>query len=408
MTRRPLDAALRRLVGAGATAFLLASAGPEPEAAVTTFGYNTGVTERYNGDVFRFGVSGNPQSDYVTIFGFLARLSSRTPRSQTFFGYTPEYLKYYRFDELDGLNHRLNAIWTMTPDTHSTVGLRAGYSRTNQQLGFRSFAGVGGNPNDPILQLTRRVSLEVEPYYAFSVGRNWTMEARAIYRSHSFDNPTLIDGATAALVYSASARVGSMRTIGGIVRYGRNLYDQRTSTTTSGKARDEVANIEATWAQQEGAIFRWRTGIGYFRVLDVAQQSFGDPTLRAAATWSLNRSTLQAGYDLSFSTVTGAVGTARSESLNVDYTRRWAPRFSGGGAINAFRFTNLASNPAGRYLDGYSFDLDAVYRWPEHWGLTGQITHITQEQSSGRRLDYIQASVGLTFTPNTPGNRRGP
>ena len=406
MNRRRHEVPLLRLAGACAMVLLSATAIPEPEAAETTFAYTTRVSEKYDGDVFRFGVNRDPQSDYITILSLQGNLASRTPRSETFFNYAPEYLKFYEFDELDGLNHRLTGSWTMRPGPHSDVGVRTGYSRTNQQSGFQSFAGVGGNPSEPILQLTRRVTWDVEPFYRIRVGRSWTMETRAIYRSQSFSSPTLTDVATAALTYSATTRVGSMRTVGGVVRYGRNYYDRNTSTTTAGQPRDEVLNLEATWAQQEGAVFKWSTGLGYFRLLDNAQQSSGDPTLRATATWNLPQSTLLAGYDLSFSTVTGSVGTARSESSNIAYTRRWGRGFSAGGGANYIRYRNLATSPVEKYLDGYSLDLRATYRWPTRWGLIGQVTHLTQEQSSGRSLDYIQASVGLTFTPDGPGGRR--
>jgi hypothetical protein len=396
----------RALTRTGVTMLLLAAATSDPQAAEATFAYTTSMEETYNGDVFRFGAAGNAQSDYITTFGVQGSLSSRTPRSQTQFSYTPEYLKYYRFDELDRLNHRLTGSWNMTPGPKSTIGIRTGYSQTNQQSGFQSSAGVGGNPNEPILQLTRRVSWDVEPYYRIAPGRDWTMETRLIYRSQSFDDPTLIDGSTAALTYSANRRVGRLRTVGGVLRYGRNFYDRNTLTTTARQGRDQVLNLEASWAQQEGAVFRWRTGLGFFRVLDDTSQSSGAPTLRAAANWNLDRSSIQAGYDLGFSTVTGAVGTARNENTNVAFTRRWGHAFTGAAAVNYIRFRNLATSPVERYLDGYSFDLRAAYRWPAHWALSFQMRHLIQEQSNGRSLDYFQASLGLTFAPDGPGSRR--
>ena len=406
MNRRCHEAVPLRLTGACATVLVLVTATARAEAAETTFAYTTRVEESYNGDVLRLGVNSDPESDYITVLGLQGSLASRTPRSETFFDYAPEYLKFYRFDELDSLNHRLRGVWNMTPGPHSDVGVRTGYSQTNQQSGFQSFAGVGGNPSEPILQQTRRVNLDVEPYYRIRVGRDWTMETRAIYRSQSFDNPTLTDVATTALTYSATTRVGRMRTVGGIVRYGRNYYDRGTLTTTAGKPQDEVLNVEASYAQQEGTVFRWRTGLGYFRALDNIQQSSGAPTLRAGASWNLERSTIQAGYDLGFSTVTGSVGTARSESSNVAFTRRWGRGFTGAAAVDYVRFRNLATNPVERYLDGYSIDLRAAYRWPVRWGFSFQVSHLTQEQSSGRSLDFFQASVGLSFAPDGPGSRR--
>ena len=245
MNWRRRDAPLRGF--ACATAILLITATSHPQAAETEFGYSTSVSENYNGDVFRLGFSqgfcdtnariciqGNigatcdsdaecatnadPQDDFITILGVRLNVAWRTPRSDTSIDYAPEYLKFATFDELDGLNHRLTSSWNMMPGPRSGVGVRVGFSQTNQQSGFQSSSGVGGNPNEPILQLTRRILWDVAPYHRIEVGRSWSMETRLVYRSQQFENPALTDVATIGLIYAADARVGGMRRLGAVVR----------------------------------------------------------------------------------------------------------------------------------------------------------------------------------------------
>lgn len=401
------DAPLRGFTCTCVTAFCLITAMSNLQAAESEFGYSASVSETYNGDVFRFGISQEPQTDFITAFSVPMSVAWRTPRSRSSVNYSPDYIKYATFTELDSLNHRLSGAWNMTPGHHSAVGVRVGYANTNQQAGFQSFSSVGGNPSDPILQLTRRITWDVSPYHRIDIGRRWSMQTRALYRSMQFSDPTLSDGATAALILSADARMRGHRRLGGVVRYGWNFFSKNSLTTMTRKPQDRVLNIEATWSQQEGTVFRWATALGFFRVIGDNRPITGAPTLRSSATWKLVRSAIQAGYGLGFSTVAGSVGTSRSETAYFVFSRSSGVGFTWSAAADYIRFKSLGNATFVRYLDGYSLTVRAAYKWPTRWGLVFDARHLEQEQTNGRSLNYILATIGVTFTPDRPISRGG-
>jgi hypothetical protein len=368
-------------------------------AAESEFAYSTRVQEVYTGDVFRTGGDA-AEGDFITTFGLQGSLAWRTPRSVTLIDYSPEYLKYATFDVLDDLNHRFRSSWSMTPGRRSSVGVGLRYSQITQQSGFRDFLDLGGDVGEPVVELTRRGIFDFVSHHRVEISRRWSMETRAFYLLQSFDTPDLSDSSSIGLSYSADARVRGTRRLGGIVRIGENRFDSGTSASTSGEVRDQVVNAEVFWSQQEGEVFKWRIASGAFRIEGDERPTSTEPTFRLSASWELYKSSLLARYDNGFSISTGAVGTQRRETANATFSRRWGRGFSTSVAGDYIRLENLENDLEQRSLDGYSVSLEATYNWPTRWELRFRVLHLRQDGTSGRSLDYIEALVGLTFTPD--------
>jgi hypothetical protein len=368
-------------------------------AAETEFTYSARGQTIYTTDVFRSGGSG-AQDDVITTIGLLANFSSRTPRSETLFNYSPEYLNYATFDDLDDMNHRLQGSWGMTPGPRSSVGVRLVFARITQQSGFRDLADLGATQSVPVVQTTQRKTLMVEPSHQIDINRRWSMQTTAAYRSQSFSSPNLFDSTTAGLSYASDVLVQGNRRLGGVIRYGENNYEQSGTGTAAGTVRDRVVNLEAYWSQDNGEIFNWRIAGGAFRVVGATRPQSTEPSFRLSAAWQFYRTGLQAGYNNSFSATSGAGGTLRSESADINFTQLWGRAFTLSAFVSYLRLETLSNDLQKASLDGNSVGFGAAYSWQNRWGLAFRARRLQQEQSAGRRLDYSEASLGVTFTPD--------
>lgn len=368
-------------------------------AAETDFTYSARGQTIYTTDVFRRG-GDNAQDDVITSIGLVANLSAQTPRSVTLFNYSPEYLNYAVNDFLDDLNHRLQGSWSMTPGPRSTVGARLGWSRTTQQSGFQDFADYGGDQSVPVVPTTRRTTLTFDPSHRIDIDRRWSMETRGTYRSQSFSTPNLFDSTTVGLSYASDVLMKGTRRIGGIIRYGENSFDQSGTGSTGEPVRDRVVNLEAYWFQERGEIFNWSIAAGAFRVVGATRPQSTEPSFRLSAGWRLQRSNLQIAYDNSFSARTGTAGTLRSESADVTFNRWWGRAFTFSALGNYLRLETLSNDLQKESLDGYALGFGVGYSWHNGWALVFQARRLQQEQTnSTRRLDFNEATLGVTFTP---------
>jgi len=382
----------------GAAALLLLGSTTLLQAADTQFRYIAIGRVLYTTDVFRTGTS-TAQDDVISLIGLDTNLSSRTARSTTNLNVIPEFVNYANIDELDSFNYRVRGSWYFTPGRRSSVGALLGIIRTTQQIGFQDFTDVGGDQGSPVVQTTRRTIRTIEPYYRLNVSRRWSMETRALLRSQSFNSPNLIDSSTVGLSFSAETIVRRADILGGVMRYGKNFFKRGGSSAIGGTAADEVVNVEAYWAQEIGATFKWRIAVGSFQVVSGGSSGPTEPSFRLQALWLLRRNGIEVRYDNSFSAQTGTVGTLRREVGAVVYRRLWGRGFTTSALASYLRLDTLQNSVQKGSLDGYSVGLDASYTSRSAWGYTFQVRRLQQEQTSGRTLDYEQAFVAVTFTP---------
>jgi hypothetical protein len=382
-------------------ATLVAALGRAPAgAAEYDFQYDAGLSSSYSQDARRTG--DNEDDAYVSAARASAGLLARTPRSETSLLYRPEYVAYEGAGLDDHLDHRLRTDWRLRMGPLSSIEVRQGLTETRRQVGFLDFAGVGGNPSEPITETTRRVAWDVQPRLSLAPSQETTATIEALYREESYGLATLVDSRQVGLQGGFERRVGRFQSVGGRIRADSLSF--ATETTSF----DRFFRAEASWARRVDENTYVQAGAGAYRSTGPAVDAVVRPTADVSGRWTWRRLYLLIEYELSYSTGGGISTSNRSQWGHVALNGTWGRGFEAGSDLGyIYRAAPDARLGGERALGGRSLGLHLAKSWLSGVGVRVRLNGVRQERQTGADLDYWEGALGMTYSPSSRAVSRG-
>lgn len=366
------------------------------QAAETKFEYDASIGEVYSQDVFRTGT--DPINDYITGLRLNAGLNFKTPRSDTQFKYSPEYLWYAHISDLTHLDQRFRASWEMQASPRSKVDFRQGYSNTTRQSGFQDLTGTGGNVSEPIITLATRTAWDLEPHYELQSSPAHDWEFEALYRSESYDQPNLIDSEQFGVWGGFDHQLGRKQKLGWRLRGDSYRFASDAGTITN--VYDRFAQTEIRWSWATTDRVSVSANGGFFQANGTGLDTATGPTGGLSGQWRWRHTTLDAGYDIGYSTGGGISTTDFSQAGNLTLAGHWGDGYEVSGTAGYISRASVDSRGQSTpNLHGRSLRAELSKSWRQGLKCTAAIQAIRQDELSGRSLSYGEAVLGLTYTP---------
>lgn len=365
-------------------------------AAETEFEYDASLGEVYSQDVFRTGT--DPVNDYITGLRLNAGLNLKTPRSETMFKYSPEYLGYAHVSGLSHLDQRFRATWELQAGPRSKIDIRQGYSDTTRQSGFQDLTGSGGNISEPIITLARRTAWDLEPHYALQSSPAHIWEFQAVYRSESYDKPNLIDSDQFGVWGGFDHQLGKKQKLGWRLRADSYRFASDAGPITN--VYDRFADTEIRWSWANTDRVSVSANGGFFEAQGEGLDTATGPTGGLSGEWRWRHTALEAGYDMGYSTGGGISTTDRSQAGNLTLTGHWGDGYDLSGTAGYISRANVDSRgQSAPNLHGRSLRAELSKSWHQGLKLTAAVQAIRQDEVSGRSLSYGEAVLGVIYTP---------
>jgi hypothetical protein len=383
-----------------------------------SFHYETGIREIYSQDVLRIGQ--DQFDDYITSLYLAADLDFRTARSQTTFSYSPEYLKYASLTELDSLDHHYRGLYKVEPGRRSEFDFRQGYSLTSRQVGFTDLAGSGGSVAEPIATRARRTSWDFEPQWIFKPGAAQTFSIEALYRSESYNQPSLPDGVP-PIEFVDYEQLGAQgdwdhdlspgHRIGLRVRGDHYHFYDDLGTITG--AYEDFGTGAVTWTAGRVDRFQFEGSAGAYRGTGPFVVAVTEPTADLYGNWRWSRTSFRTGYSLGYASG-GGLSTAQRNQQFLASFGAWNPV---GLELHvdvatirreSFGDTALVGTVASPALDGQQVAVGLSRRWRSGIALSGNVGYLRQGQQDGTTLGYFDGSAALIFRPPERQTRPAP
>jgi hypothetical protein len=382
------------------------------------FHYETGLREIYSQDVLRVG--SDQLDDYITSLYLDADLDFRTPRSETTFSYSPQYLKYATLTDLDSLDHYYRGLYKVEPGHRSEFDLRQGYSLTSRQVGFTDLAGSGGSVAEPVATRARRTAWDLEPQWTYHPTAAQMLSIQALVRSESYSQPNLPAGVP-PITFIDYEQVGAQgdwahqmspsHSIGLRVRGDHYHFSDDQGTVTG--AYEDFGTGAITWTAGRVDHFQFEGSAGAYRGTGPLVVAVTEPTADLYGNWKWSHTSFRTGYSLGYASGGGLSTAQRNQSFLVSFGA-WNPvglEFHVDAALirrENFGDTASVGTLAAPALDGQQLAVGLSRRWRSGIGLSGNAGYLRQDEQDGTTLGYFECSAGLIFRPPEKQTRPAP